>query len=78
MITLYDATTGQAIGQITQTQLDFLIGQLEEESAQDQDYYINLDTLDYFAQHGADPALLDLLRAALGSRAEMDIRWSAA
>jgi hypothetical protein len=76
MIKLYDAQTGTEIGEITQAQLDFLVGQLEEESATDTDYYINVDTLDYFAQQGADASLIALLRNALGGRNEMDIRWA--
>ena len=75
LIKLFDAATNAALGTITDAQLTFLIDQLEEESAQDQDYYINADTLDLFEQNGADPALVDLLRRALGSRTEMDIRW---
>ena len=75
MIKLVDAQSNAEIGEITQSQLDFLIRQLEEESATDTDYYINVDTLDYFNQQGADPSLVTLLRNALGSRTEMDIRW---
>jgi processive 1,2-diacylglycerol beta-glucosyltransferase len=75
MIKVIDAQTNAEIGEITQAQLDFLTSQLEEESDADTDYYINSDTLDYFAQQGADPALILLLRTALGSRLDMDIRW---
>lgn len=75
MIKLLDAQTNTEIGEITQAQLDFLIAQLVEESATDTDYYLNVDTLDYFTQQGADPALISLLRSALGSRPDMDIRW---
>jgi processive 1,2-diacylglycerol beta-glucosyltransferase len=75
MIKLIDAQSNAEIGEITQPQLDFLISQLEEESAIDTDYFINVDTLDYFAQQGADPTLIALLRNALGSRPDMDIRW---
>ena len=75
MIKLYDMQNNVEIGEISQSDLDFLISQLEEESATDTDYYINVDTLDYFAQKGADPALVSLLRGALGNRPDMDIRW---
>jgi len=75
MIHLYDAGTGAPLGTITEEQLKFLMDQLEEESTQDQDYYINQETLDLFEEAGADPALLALLRRALGDRKEMDIRW---
>jgi K+-sensing histidine kinase KdpD len=63
------------IGSITEAQLQFLVDQLEEESAEDTDYYLTRDTLDLLAADGADPALLDLLRGALGERADMEIRW---
>jgi hypothetical protein len=76
MIHLYDAATGAPLGTITEEQLKFLIDQLEEESAQDQDYYINQETLNMFEEAGADPGLLALLRRALGNRKEIDIRWS--
>ena len=75
MIKLLDAQTNTEIGVITQAQLDFLTSQLEEESATDTDYYVNVDTLDLFATRGADPALVSLLRSALGSNPDMDIRW---
>jgi processive 1,2-diacylglycerol beta-glucosyltransferase len=75
MIKLVDMQNNAEIGEITQAQLDFLISQMEEESATDRDYYVSIDTLDYFAQQGADSALIALLRNALGSRTEMDIRW---
>lgn len=76
MIKLYDVATRAELGTITDAHLKFMIDQLEEESTEDQDYYINADTLDLFEQNGADAALVDLLRRALGSRTEMDIRWT--
>ena len=76
MIELYDKETGEALGGITDAQLQFLIAQLEEESHADRDYYINRDTLDGFEESGADASLLALLRTAMGNREEMEIRWS--
>ena len=49
---------------------------LEEESAEDTDFYINQATVDMLEQDGADAGLLTLLRTALGGRADMDIRWA--
>ncbi len=76
MIRLADKRTGQEIGQISEEQLQFLVRQMEEETAVDQDYAITPMTLDYFSTQGADPGLLGMLRAALGSREEMVIQWS--
>ena len=76
MIQLYDKETGAPLGAISEEQLRFLAGQLEEESPDDQDYYLNEPTLDALEEAGADPALLALLRKAMGERLEMEIRWA--
>ena len=76
MIQLYDKDTGARIGTITEDSLRFLVGQLEEESEDDQDYYFTEATLDLFERGGADTALVSQLRSALNGRAEMEIRWS--
>jgi processive 1,2-diacylglycerol beta-glucosyltransferase len=76
MIQLHDTDTGTWIGTITEDNLQFLIDQLEEESGEDQDYYINETTLDIFEKAGADTALISLLRSAFNGRTEMEIRWS--
>lgn len=76
MIQLFDAETDVPIGTITDAQLQFLSSQMEEESTDDWDYYVNRATLDLFQANGADPALLDLLRRAMGNREEMEIRWT--
>ncbi len=76
MINIYDNESGALLGAISQAQLDFLVSQLEEEWAEDHDYYINRPTIEMFAGRGAEPALLDLLRGALGDRDDMEIRWS--
>jgi hypothetical protein len=76
MIQLHDTDTGAWIGTITEDNLQFLIDQLEEESGEDQDYYINETTLDIFEKAGADTALVSLLRSAFNGRTEMEIRWS--
>ena len=75
MIHLYDKDTGAALGSITEAHLKFLIEQLEEEDLEDQDYYIDDATLDWFEDNGAAPTLIKLLRGALGNREGMDIRW---
>jgi len=76
MIQLHDIETGQPLGAITEVQLQFLIDQMEEESPQDQDYYLNRDTVDRFEENAADPNLISLLRTALADREEMEFRWA--
>ena len=76
MIKLYNNESGESLGTLTEEHLKFLSDQLEEESETDTDYYIRKDSLDTFAKEGADPALIDLLRQAMGSNDHVEIRWS--
>jgi hypothetical protein len=75
MVELRDKETGRVIGSIGDDQFQFLIDQLEEESKEDADYYVNAATLDMLDQSGIDPQLSTLLRTALGEREEMEIEW---
>ncbi|HEU4325650.1 MAG TPA: hypothetical protein VFS21_21095 [Roseiflexaceae bacterium] len=76
MITLYDSRTQTALGTITEAQLAELTAQLEEEWADDQDYYINQDTVDVLQEAGVSAELLGLLRQAIATSGEADVRWS--
>lgn len=76
MITLKNKDTQQPIGDISEDQLQFLIDQLEEEDTEDQDYAVTSMLLDYFeGEGGADPALVSILRTALGDKEEINIVW---
>lgn len=76
MIKLYDQAGGTLLGEVTEAQFQFLVDLLEEESLEDQDYYLNQATLAMLEQAGADSQLLAVLRRGMGNREEMDIRWS--
>lgn len=75
MIQLYNQETGTLIGEISETQLQFLTKELEEESIEDVDYYLSVGTVDMLEADGADPALIALLRKALDEHGEVDIGW---
>ncbi len=75
MIDLYNAATNQLIGSITEADLKWLIDHLEEESSQDQDYYIDEAIIDFMADGEATEHLLKVLRAAIGSSEGVEIRW---
>ncbi len=75
MIHIYNDATDEFIGSISEEDLAFLQSDLEEETLADTNYYINQATVDMFEQQGASPALVMLLRAALGDAEDMDIRW---
>jgi len=76
MIALRDKDTGADLGTITEEQLQFVVDQLEEEYAEDRDYYINRTILDVMRQNDADPGLVDLLSKAIGDRDGVEIEWS--
>lgn len=75
MIKVFNAKSDALLGTLAEDQLQFLADNLEEESLEDQDYAITAMTLAYFQELGADPALLDMLRQALGDEDELVIRW---
>ena len=75
MIDLYNSETNQLIGSITENELQTLADALEEESADDQDYFIDAATIDLLGDGRATDHLLHLLRTAVGSGEGIEIRW---
>jgi hypothetical protein len=75
-VDVYDSASGAVIGQASEEQLRWLDEHLERESSTDEDYYIDTLTLEMLRDAKGDPALIDLLRRALGDREGMDIRWA--
>jgi processive 1,2-diacylglycerol beta-glucosyltransferase len=73
---LTEAESGALIGDITARQLEYLVDELEEESDNDRDYYIDAPTIDVLADAGADAELVDMLRRAVGSREGIEIAWA--
>lgn len=67
--------TDDDIGTINETQLKFLIEQLEADHEEDQDYFIDRETLELMSDNGADPELLAMLEKAIGDDDEMKIAW---
>lgn len=75
MIDLYNDTTGELLGPITEADLKVLVDALEEESTEDRDYFIDAATIDVIADGRATGYLVALLRQALGESDGVDIRW---
>jgi len=76
MIELRDKATDEPLGTINDDELHFLVGELEEESASDRDYYyIDAATIDMLEEDGAPSSLLALLRRVLGSQEGIEVRW---
>lgn len=73
---LYRVDNDKTLGQITPAQLAFLVEMLEEEDDEDQDYYIDQDTLELFSDNGCDAELLAMLEGALEDGEDgTDIAW---
>lgn len=75
MIELYNQTTGELLGVITEADLKVLMDALEEESTEDRDYFIDTATIDVIADGRATEHLVGLLRKAVAESAGVDIRW---
>ena len=76
MVTLRDKDTGAFIGDISDDDLEFLVEEMEEESNDDSDYYIDADTIEMLEEDGAPQSLLGMLRTALADRDGMEVEWS--
>jgi processive 1,2-diacylglycerol beta-glucosyltransferase len=76
MIVLHDKESGARIGAITEEQLRFLADNLQEETEEDKDYYIDVATIEFLEEEGADARLVEMLRGALGGRESMEVQWS--
>ena len=76
MIDVYNKATNELLGSITDADLQVLVDALEEESSEDQDYYIDAATIDVIGDGRATDHLLQVLRTALGQAEGVDIRWA--
>jgi hypothetical protein len=72
---LYIKDSDTRIGLVTEEQLEELVDLLEEEGAEDHDYYIDADVLEFMEQEGADPKLLELLRPHVTDEEGIEIEW---
>jgi len=75
MIQLREKESGRLLGSISETDLQFLIDNLEEEWEEDQDYYLNQPTLEMLKSRGAPASLAELLEKAMGGK-DIEIEWS--
>lgn len=75
MVRLFDSDADTPIGEITEAQLDFLQEELIEESIDSYTYNLSSSSLDSLESNGGDPALIVILRKALGGRSSMEVRY---
>ncbi len=71
-----DTYEREIVGTITENQLDFLMENLEEEFEEDEEYFLDADTIDYLKEQGADNDLIAVLEKALaGTQDGVDILY---
>ena len=75
MIQLRDKENGVILGTISEEGLQFLIDNLEEEWAEDTDYYLNRTTFEMLKNKGASQSLLDILEPVFKAREDIEIEW---
>jgi hypothetical protein len=75
MIRLLNKETGALLGSVSEDDLQLLVDQLEEEDADDTDYYVCADTIDLLESNGASADLLNILRQALGDAEGVEVSW---
>jgi hypothetical protein len=76
MVKVYNKTTNELLGRISDDELAFLKDQLEEESLTDTDYYLRKETVEEFAASaGATEHLVNVLRTGLRNDEAIEIRW---
>ena len=72
---LYNKQSGALLGTVSDADLKVLVDQLEEEDLGDDDYFMDLDTVDILESAGASAGIVTLLRNAIGDGEGIDIRW---
>lgn len=75
MITLRIKGSGEYIGTLSESQLQYLIDELEEEHSQDQDYWLHRSQVEIFKEKDAEPALVEMLEKALGGHDDVEVIW---
>ena len=75
-VELFESDTDVTVGHITDADLDWLRGQLDEGAVRDREFVLDPALIASYEQAGAEPSLLDVLRTALGSRRAVRLRWA--
>lgn len=75
MVKIFDKQNDSFLGEITEADLKLLQDNLEEESENDQDYYINPGTRDLLKSKGASEILQSVIDKALLGKDDVEIRW---
>ncbi|MBU0549781.1 MAG: galactosyldiacylglycerol synthase [Candidatus Omnitrophica bacterium] len=75
MVELYDKSTNDYLGKISEEELQFLIDNFEEENLTDEDYYIDRATLEFLKEKGMSPELAKIIESAIGQNEGTEILY---
>ncbi|MBC8163428.1 MAG: galactosyldiacylglycerol synthase [Roseiflexaceae bacterium] len=75
MVMLHNQATGQELGAVSDEDFQFLQTSLEEESVEDDAYYIDLTTIDLLRSSGASASLLRVLEADVSGGEGVEVQW---
>jgi len=75
MATLYLKSSKQLLFELSDSDLQSLQNTMEEESSKDQDYFIDLNTVEMIMNSGASEGLVNALNKAIGESDGVDVEW---
>ncbi len=72
-----DTYEREMLGSVTESQLKFLVENLDEEFEEDEEYFFSAETVQYLKEMGADKELLSMLeKAVTGTEEGVDIFYT--
>jgi len=75
MIEIFNKDTGERIGQLTESQFDFLMDNIENEYLENVTYEIDRQVMDLLKSRGADFKILGILDDALKGKKKITIAY---
>ena len=75
MVKIFDLESNQLLAELTDEEFQHLADILEEESLEDDDYYINIGDVEFLAETGKSPSLVEKLNKILDGREDREIKF---
>ena len=76
MVYIYNSSTGDEIAEISESQLQDLVAELDLDPLVEEEYSLDPESIAVLEEDGIDPELVEALRKAMGEQGELEIRWS--
>ncbi len=75
MIELFNKETGERIGELTETQFDLLMDNIENEYLEEVDYVIDKNVINLLKERKCDAKIVEILKTALGRKEQIVIAY---